>query len=188
MSVFDAARRIGAREAAQRAGIHLKAKGQRAWACCPIHGEKTASLCFYPQGSWYCFGCHRGGDAVALYAALYGLAPKAAARQLLADFGLSGQGGRESAGQVRAARAKRAAQAQRRADEARALDLLCWAERTLRDPQPPPATWEEIAPWHMALLKVRDQITGILDMGEIPDWGWKVVVAVAGARDQLAQA
>lgn len=43
------------------------------WACCPLHGEKTASFCIFPDGRWYCFGCHRHGDAADLYAGLYGV-------------------------------------------------------------------------------------------------------------------
>ena len=29
--------------------------------CCPFHEERTPSLKAYPNGSWYCYGCHRGG-------------------------------------------------------------------------------------------------------------------------------
>lgn len=54
-------------------GLPLRQKGARQWACCPLHGEKTPSMCFFPDGRWYCFGCHRHGDAADLYAALYGV-------------------------------------------------------------------------------------------------------------------
>ena len=64
-------------DVALREGIRLRQKGSRAWACCPLHGEKTPSLCFYPDGRWYCFGCHRGGDAVDFLAALRGSKKKA---------------------------------------------------------------------------------------------------------------
>lgn len=69
-------------DAAEREGIHLRMRGGRAWACCPLHGEKTPSLCFYPDGRWYCFGCHRGGDAVDFLAALRGTDRLQAARIL----------------------------------------------------------------------------------------------------------
>lgn len=52
-------------------GLTLRRKGSREFACCPLHGEKTPSLCFFPDGRWYCFGCHAHGDAADLYAALY---------------------------------------------------------------------------------------------------------------------
>ena len=67
---FPLARRISAADVARREGLHLRRRGAKEWACCPLHGEKTASLCFYEDGRWYCFGCHRHGDAVDLYAAL----------------------------------------------------------------------------------------------------------------------
>lgn len=54
-------------------GLPIHQKGARHWACCPLHGEKSPSLCFFPDGRWYCFGCHRHGDAADLYAALYGV-------------------------------------------------------------------------------------------------------------------
>lgn len=38
-------------------------KGGRYWACCPFHGEKTASFTVTPEkGLFYCFGCHVGGN------------------------------------------------------------------------------------------------------------------------------
>lgn len=54
-------------------GLPLQQKGSKYWACCPLHGEKTPSLCFFPDGRWYCFGCHQYGDAADLHAALYGV-------------------------------------------------------------------------------------------------------------------
>lgn len=54
-------------------GLPLQQKDSKYWACCPLHGEKTPSLCFFPDGRWYCFGCHQHGDAADLYAAMYGV-------------------------------------------------------------------------------------------------------------------
>ena len=79
---FDLARRISAADVARREGLSLHRKGAKEWACCPLHGEKTASLCFYEDGRWYCFGCHQHGDAVDLYAALHGVSSLDAARAL----------------------------------------------------------------------------------------------------------
>ena len=56
---------------AREAGVEVRQKGSRWWAKCPLHGEKTASLCFFPDGKWKCFGCGAYGDAADLYAALY---------------------------------------------------------------------------------------------------------------------
>lgn len=43
--------------------VQLNLRGGRYWACCPFHGEKTASFTVTPdKGLFYCFGCHVGGD------------------------------------------------------------------------------------------------------------------------------
>ena len=43
--------------------IPMSLKGGRYWACCPFHGEKTASFTITPEkGLFYCFGCHAGGN------------------------------------------------------------------------------------------------------------------------------
>ena len=88
MSVFEQVRQITALEAAERLGLKLKKAGSKHWACCPLHGEKTASLCIYGDGTWYCFGCHKGGDAVRLYQEMFGLDAKDAALRLAEDFGI----------------------------------------------------------------------------------------------------
>ena len=45
--------------------ISLIRKGQKLWACCPFHNEKTPSFSVDPQrGLYYCFGCHKGGNAI----------------------------------------------------------------------------------------------------------------------------
>ena len=43
--------------------VPLTLKGNKYWACCPFHGEKTASFTITPEkGLFYCFGCHAGGN------------------------------------------------------------------------------------------------------------------------------
>lgn len=69
-------------------GLPLKQHGTRWWTCCPLHGERTASMVFFPDGGWKCFGCNVGGDAVSLYGALHGLTPYESARTLAGQFGL----------------------------------------------------------------------------------------------------
>lgn len=40
-----------------------KKQGNKYWACCPFHDEKTPSFTVSPdRGLFYCFGCHEGGD------------------------------------------------------------------------------------------------------------------------------
>ncbi len=43
--------------------VPLKKQGNRYWACCPFHHEKTPSFAVSPdRGFYYCFGCHEKGD------------------------------------------------------------------------------------------------------------------------------
>lgn len=83
ISSLDAAERIGLRISGRRAG--------KGWACCPLHGEKTPSLCLFedPARGWVCYGCHRGGDSVKLYSEYYHEDALTAARHLAEDFGVA---------------------------------------------------------------------------------------------------
>ena len=90
MSIFDVCRKISAHEIAIRVRLPLKHSGSRYWAHCPFHlggHEKTASLCFFSDGGWKCFGCGAGGDAVAFYQRFYKInSPKVAAKELAGLF------------------------------------------------------------------------------------------------------
>lgn len=45
--------------------IQLKRRGRNLLGLCPFHGEKTPSFNLYPENnSFYCFGCHIGGDVI----------------------------------------------------------------------------------------------------------------------------
>ena len=45
--------------------VPLKKKGREYWACCPFHGEKTASFSVSAAKQFYhCFGCQKSGNAV----------------------------------------------------------------------------------------------------------------------------
>lgn len=45
--------------------ISLKRRGKNLVGLCPFHSEKTPSFTVYPEnGSFYCFGCGAGGDAI----------------------------------------------------------------------------------------------------------------------------
>jgi len=50
-------------------GVELSASG---YMPCPFHDERTASLKAYPNGSWYCYGCHQGGSIFDFAARLWG--------------------------------------------------------------------------------------------------------------------
>lgn len=45
--------------------VDLQRKGRNLMGLCPFHAERTPSFCVYPSnGSFYCFGCGVGGDAI----------------------------------------------------------------------------------------------------------------------------
>jgi hypothetical protein len=50
-------------------GVELSASG---YMPCPFHEERTGSLKAYPNGSWYCYGCHQGGSIFDFAARLTG--------------------------------------------------------------------------------------------------------------------
>tara|TARA_Y100000593_G_C4200374_1_gene281542 strand:+ start:186 stop:719 length:534 start_codon:yes stop_codon:yes gene_type:complete len=52
---------------AQEYGVILQQKGSGLMiGICPFHNEKTPSFTIYPENNFYCFGCHKGGDSIAL--------------------------------------------------------------------------------------------------------------------------
>ena len=45
--------------------IQLRRQGRNYVGLCPFHGEKTPSFnVSREKGTYYCFGCKRGGDAI----------------------------------------------------------------------------------------------------------------------------
>lgn len=77
---------LDALQVAQSAGLVLRQRGGKYWARCPFHNERTPSFAVYPDGrGWYCFACHRGGDAAALYQQLYNVSIKDALRAVGKD-------------------------------------------------------------------------------------------------------
>ena len=51
----------------------LRPSGKTLCGRCPLHDDKRPSFYVYPAtNSWYCFGCHRGGDAIAFVRHLHG--------------------------------------------------------------------------------------------------------------------
>ena len=87
VNIFDQCRGISAAEAARREGIPLKLSGSKEMARCPFHCEKTASLTFYEDGHYHCYGCGAHGDAVSFVARLRGIGLREAAERLLGHYG-----------------------------------------------------------------------------------------------------
>ncbi len=69
-------------------GLEFKKKGNKFWSLCPIHYEDTPSLCLYPDGKLYCFGCSFKGDAFDLIGAVLGLSLPEVLKMVVADYGL----------------------------------------------------------------------------------------------------
>ncbi len=46
-------------------GIELRPSGRRLVGRCPFHRDRAPSFVVYPEtASWFCFGCHAGGDVI----------------------------------------------------------------------------------------------------------------------------
>lgn len=53
--------------------VQLKPAGPEFKACCPFHDERTPSFTVVPHKSlWHCFGCGKGGDAIAFVSEITG--------------------------------------------------------------------------------------------------------------------
>ena len=69
--------------------VSLKRSGANLFGLCPFHGEKTASFSVAPdKGIYYCFGCHKGGNAVNFMMEIEGLSYPDAVRALAKRAGL----------------------------------------------------------------------------------------------------
>lgn len=75
---------VTAQEAAEHYGVAVR----RGWCKCPFHGERTASLKFYQNGGFYCFGCNRGGSSIDFVSNLFNLTPLEAVKKINVDFSL----------------------------------------------------------------------------------------------------
>ena len=69
--------------------VNLKRSGSNLFGLCPFHGEKTASFSVAPdKGIYYCFGCHKGGNAVNFMMEIEGLSYPDAVRNLAKRAGM----------------------------------------------------------------------------------------------------
>lgn len=86
--------------------IPLEQKGNRYWACCPFHHEKTPSFSVTPdKGLFYCYGCHKGGNAITFVSEIERINFREACEKLAEGCGLEMPSAASSA-QQQAARAK----------------------------------------------------------------------------------
>ena len=69
--------------------VSLRRSGSNLFGLCPFHGEKTASFSVAPdKGIYYCFGCHKGGNAVNFMMEVEGLSYPDAVRSLAKRAGM----------------------------------------------------------------------------------------------------
>lgn len=69
--------------------VSLKSKGQNMWGLCPFHDEKTPSFSVNPsKGIFKCFGCNKGGNAIAFIMAIEGLEYREAILFLADKYGV----------------------------------------------------------------------------------------------------
>ncbi len=68
----------------------IKRSGRSWMARCPMHGERTPSLSVSPEkGVYYCFGCHRSGDAITFVEEMDNLDFVGAVESLAARYGVT---------------------------------------------------------------------------------------------------
>lgn len=60
----------------------LRKSGSRHIGRCPIHQDKTPSFVCFPNNTFHCFGCQKGGDVIALLMAVEGIDFKTAVERL----------------------------------------------------------------------------------------------------------
>ncbi|MGB0388081.1 MAG: DNA primase [Ardenticatenaceae bacterium] len=77
--------------------LKLKPVGQLYQALCPFHTEKTPSFTLYPDNnSWFCFGCHEGGDVISYVQKRDGLSFREALQWLADECGMNIEQEKES--------------------------------------------------------------------------------------------
>lgn len=71
--------------------VPLQRKGQRMWACCPFHSERTPSFAIDTlRGTWTCFGaCHEGGDVISFEMKINNLSFYEACQRLASKVGMT---------------------------------------------------------------------------------------------------
>lgn len=81
--------RISILDIADEEGIKIQKRGRNYFACCPFHGENTASFSLSPEKKMYkCFGCGEQGDVIDLLEKMRGITQKEARDILLKRAGL----------------------------------------------------------------------------------------------------
>jgi len=70
-------------EAVASVGIELRPSGRRLVGRCPFHRDRDPSFVVYPEtASWFCYGCHAGGDVIDFVGRIRGIPFREAAALL----------------------------------------------------------------------------------------------------------
>ncbi len=162
----------------QIVSVYLPAEPiRRGFVACPFHGERVGSLKLYDD-TFYCFGCHAGGDALDFVEKLLSISPDEAIKRINDDFQLGLPVGDSTMAQRLDARRRSAELIKRREDaqkERRRLqeaysDLVDeWTSLAvkMRDNAPTEPDAPYPAAWVEAARRI-DQVAWELDGAELP--------------------
>ena len=150
---------------------------RRGFVACPFHGETVGSLKLY-EYTFYCFGCHAGGDALDFVGKLFNLSPDAAIKRINDDFQLGLPFGESTMAQRLDARRRSAelikrreeAQKERRRLQDAYSDLMDqWTSLAvqMRDNAPTDCDAPYPAAWVEAARRI-DQVAWELDGADLP--------------------
>lgn len=162
----------------QIVSVYLPAEPiRRGFIACPFHGETVGSLKLY-DNTFYCFGCHAGGDALDFVSKLFNVSPDQAIARINDDFQLGLPVGESTMDQRLRARRRSAelikqreeAQEARRRIQQAYMDLVDrWTTMVvqMRDNAPTDRDAPYPAAWAEAARQI-DQIAWELDGAELP--------------------
>ena len=77
---------VSIEDAVRSVGINIERGGR---CCCPFHGDKHPSMKLYPNGTYYCFACHEGGDTFRFVRKMLGLTAKETVKWFDDEFSLN---------------------------------------------------------------------------------------------------
>ena len=68
--------------------VKLKRSSKTLLGLCPFHAEKTPSFHVYPQGHFYCYGCHTHGDIITFVQRYHDISFPEALKMLALELGI----------------------------------------------------------------------------------------------------
>lgn len=157
----DVAQLLTCRQFAEAEGLRMQ--GGRLQ--CPFHGGRHFNLAIWNDGRRvYCHKCHRGGDVVALAAAVWHMSQRDAAIELNARFKLGLNGERLTATELERRRRDREAARQDEA-EARAAQRKLYADAAdeLREAEAALEKFDATADWTPAVTAAVHRLAAAQD-------------------------